>query len=626
MAEYDYEEGGFMALYFILTFLIIILIPLSTSTLVPSFKKDTSNVCECSECSVKQQKAKRTSPLQRLSPSGIFTLILWVIFFGIAYKLATTKLDSKIYDPFEILGLAPTSDEKAIKKHYKKLSIKFHPDKVKLAINQTIEEVSNHFVDLTKAYKALTDETVRENLRLYGNPDGKQDFKVGIALPPWVIESSNNGWVLGSYAILFGGLLPYLVGRWWFGSRQHTKDGVHARTAESFFKALGEDDTVQDVVRTLSQGFQYEEGVVVPGGSEAALQEEIKNKIGSPSRALILLYAHLLRIQVNDAQLRKEQEKMVARLPSMLASLLAMTLSHNWLVPSLHVMHLHAYLAQALMPGSSEQAQLPHTKESDTQEDIEKVLKETTPQASDITKAARHTTKLEVMDVYFKVLGERIITPGAIVHLVFQARVVPQTKPTGPHISEASSSAPKDERHQSFWSNKKDTEDITNPVVPLAHAPHWPTERKPQWWIFLADQKQNRVFVPPMKFSEVPLYDPNVPAASQATDRLYKLTFQAPPTAGTLALQVHFVSDSFLGEDIRRSIVLKVEDVSALTDEEQGAEDDISDPEEDSLAGQMAALRGGPVKRALVEESDDDDDSTTDGDASSDSDSDSDSD
>lgn len=37
MAEYDYEEGGFMALYFVLTFLIIVLIPLTTSSLIPSF-------------------------------------------------------------------------------------------------------------------------------------------------------------------------------------------------------------------------------------------------------------------------------------------------------------------------------------------------------------------------------------------------------------------------------------------------------------------------------------------------------------------------------------------------------------------------------------------------------------
>lgn len=35
MAEYDYEAGGFMSLYFVLTFLIIALIPL-TSSLIPS--------------------------------------------------------------------------------------------------------------------------------------------------------------------------------------------------------------------------------------------------------------------------------------------------------------------------------------------------------------------------------------------------------------------------------------------------------------------------------------------------------------------------------------------------------------------------------------------------------------
>lgn len=54
--------------------------------------------------------------------------------------------------------------------------------------------------------------------------------------------------------------------------------------------------------------------------------------------------------------------------------------------------------------------------------------------------------------------------------------------------------------------------------------------------------------------------------------------------------------------------------MSALTAEEQGAEDEISDPEEDSLAGQMAALRGGAVKPARGEQEDDDDESGTDDD------------
>jgi len=39
MADYDYEEGGFMALYFVLTFLTIILIPLTSSYLVPSLSR-----------------------------------------------------------------------------------------------------------------------------------------------------------------------------------------------------------------------------------------------------------------------------------------------------------------------------------------------------------------------------------------------------------------------------------------------------------------------------------------------------------------------------------------------------------------------------------------------------------
>ena len=128
------------------------------------------------------------------------------------------------------------------------------------------------------------------------------------------------------------------------------------------------------------------------------------------------------------------------------------------------------------------------------------------------------------------------------------------------------------------------------------------------------------------------------------TDRIYKVQFQAPPTVGAYTFQIHFVSDTFVVEDVRQNITvsligdilnlstlnklsqLKIEDVSALTADEQGAEDEISDPEEDTIAGQMAAMRGGPVKKVTASGSDDDDESTTDGEQSSGSDSDSDSD
>jgi translocation protein SEC63 len=71
---------------------------------------------------------------------------------------------------------------------------------------------------------------------------------------------------------------------------------------------------------------------------------------------------------------------------------------------------------------------------------------------------------------------------------------------------------------------------------------------------------------------------------------------------------------------------LKIDDVSALNADEHQAEDEISDPEEDSLAGQMAAMRGGAVKKSQDYDEGSDDESSTDDDQESGSNSDSDSD
>jgi len=68
---------------------------------------------------------------------------------------------------------------------------------------------------------------------------------------------------------------------------------------------------------------------------------------------------------------------------------------------------------------------------------------------------------------------------------------------------------------------------------------------------------------------------------------------------------------------------LRVEEFTALNANEQHKEDEISDPEEDSLAGQMAAMRGGTVKKHR-EDSDDESSTDDEGDVANDSSSDSD--
>jgi len=59
-----------------------------------------------------------------------------------------------------------------------------------------------------------------------------------------------------------------------------------------------------------------------------------------------------------------------------------------------------------------------------------------------------------------------------------------------------------------------------------------------------------------------------------------------------------------------------VEDLSSLNADEQHEEDEISDPDEDTLAGQMAAMRGGTVKKTVY---DSDESSTDDDEAGSES-------
>lgn len=90
-------------------------------------------------------------------------IVGWIIFIIIAYKTSQIEIEHKEYDPFAILGIDRDAADKDIRKRYRELSKTMHPDK------GGDEEM---FKELTKAYKALTDDEARENWAKYGNPDG----------------------------------------------------------------------------------------------------------------------------------------------------------------------------------------------------------------------------------------------------------------------------------------------------------------------------------------------------------------------------------------------------------------------------------------------------------------------
>lgn len=206
------------------------------------------------------------------------------------------------------------------------MTLQKHPDKVKLAVNQTIDEATAIYVEISKAYKALTDEEVRNNYLQYGHPDGKQSFSIGIALPKMMVEEGAGKYVLLVYGVFLGVLLPYVVGRWWYGTQRMTKEKVLVASAGKLFQEYKDDMTQNGVVCALSTGEEYngvlkgnkadqglgkvEKTIMAEGESTGVLAnlakkdlDKINSLEGVRRKACALLWAYLGRVKLEDATL-----------------------------------------------------------------------------------------------------------------------------------------------------------------------------------------------------------------------------------------------------------------------------------------------------------------------------------
>ncbi|KAJ3507822.1 hypothetical protein NLJ89_g6088 [Agrocybe chaxingu] len=680
MAAYEYDEAGVMAAYFLITFLALVLVPLTISALLKRPDKTVSDGCQCTPCIEQRkivQKQERGSILNpKLSRRTYFLVGGWSLFTFVCYRVSLLKVENKIYNPFEILGISSSLPDKEIKSHFKKLSRVYHPDKVKATANMTIEMIQERFVQITKAYKSLTDERIKENWQKYNNPDGPQTTSMGIALPKWIIEGKNNIWVLGVYGLLFGGALPALVGRWWFGNRQKTKDGIYAQSAAAFFKTLKEESGMEDVVGALGKAYQWElDASKFKSAAELdTLEKTITDKLGvkwtevrrvavdydgklyeARRRALVLLYAHLLRLEIKDTRLKKQQKEVLLQTPLLLNALLNVSIVRTWLMPTLTIIRLYAFLAQALPPNASDKmrfTQLPGITTEDVAKFAEKAKERSEKdgkvrdmsdllfeleakedgRARDVRKAMEKWGRVEIVDAAFKVIGETVIAPSSIIYLLVKLRITPpgankDIEPKDLSVDETKKLLQQNEKiDEKFLESRLDAEELlpaqAKEANSSAHAPYWPgvspTLIDPQ--TLLVDCPRRRQIqphcCPTHEDHRHPLRPPGA-GPHERDYRSYKMQFQGPPNTGLFTWKVYIVSDTFVGEEAVREITLKMEDPPVVDD--TPSEDEISEPDEDSLAGQMAAMKGQPVKKRKEESSDDE--SSTDDDKSSDSDS-----
>ncbi|KAF8541424.1 Sec63 Brl domain-containing protein [Trichophaea hybrida] len=642
--DYNYDDKGQFFPYFVLTILLLVLVPLSYSTFAPSKQIGASKVplikgpsynppqYEQVEASRRRQ-AKKERRLKRFT-----ALVLgWAVFGYMCYLIATTDITvGKIWDPYQILGISTSATEKAIKSHYKKMSLKFHPDKIRPGPNETMEMLNDRFVELTKAYKALTDEEVRNNYIQYGHPDGKQSFSIGIALPTWIVAEGNTYYVLAVYGLLFGILLPYTIGKWWYGTKKHTKDGVMVESAGRLFKEYDEDMSEEKLIEVLSTGEEIKELTggdrekTWANGEDATIEKKLA-QAGLPEmeikalgkydgwrrRALGLMWAYLYRIDVGSDTLENIKLDIIPTAIALNRSFVSICLAFGNLEPLLSSFHLSQRFIQAIAPGHSPLLQLPHFDEKIVRA-VEKeggknhwnvqrlmsipedkrrklcigkgLLSE--PQYQTAMTFARNLPALRVEAAFFKVLGEKLITPSSLITFVVKLRIDLLDEDPDETDVEALLG-----RKGSQWSSSSDSSkpDASSTDLALAHAPFYPRDHHPNWYVFLTDVRQGKLVIPPQPITS---FDKDPENFGIVT---VKMQFQAPPSDGEFPFVMMCVSDSYLGVDTQKSVTLEVAPGEGAKVEEI---DDISEPDEDSLAGQMSAMRGAarPKKKAKKED------------------------
>ncbi|KAL8647753.1 MAG: hypothetical protein Q9226_006300 [Calogaya cf. arnoldii] len=693
--DYTYDEQGQFFPYFILTISALITVPLTFSLLKPTKELEStapkikSDFKPPDENLIQGQKRKQWRRERRLKRfiavvAGYATIVLMM------YLIAVTKTTApKIWDPYDILEIPRSADEKKINKRYRDLSRVFHPDKARPdeAKNQTIDDINDHWVELSKAYKALTDEEVRNNYIQFGHPDGKQSYSIGIALPKFIVTEGNGKYVLLVYGLLLGVLLPYVVGKWWYGTQKMTKDKVLLASAGNLFKEYKEDITDGGVVNALTCGEEYKD--VLTGnkaenglgrvekkigesptfgqkvcGLDPSDQQTLENSDGVRRKALALLWAYLGRVALDGSALDDEKYEVAPLALALNESWTAISLAYGNVAQILSAYHTSQNLIQAIPPHASPLLQLPYitpaiastiegpnARDHFTIQDFmslpeykRRKLATDQPNVLEIGQyntavaVARQLPLLRLEKVFFKVIGEKVITQSSLVQMVLKARVIPPGTANVPPVNELDlvdvdpdegdvdalvGRYPTRSKKAKILDGSDDTQ--ANPEEkplqpPLAYAPYFPRDHSPRWHVFLADSKLGKMAVPPFTFTTFnkPLFDDaGKPTFNMQT---FKMQFQAPPQIGKYMFTMHLVCDSYVGMDSKTDVVLEVEDSAKAVEIVQ--EDEISEPEEDSIAGQMSALKTGgqqPRRKKQVQEvASSDDESDTEGDAGSD--------
>uniref|UniRef100_A0A2K5YGL9 Translocation protein SEC63 homolog n=1 Tax=Mandrillus leucophaeus TaxID=9568 RepID=A0A2K5YGL9_MANLE len=290
----------------------------------------------------------------------IVLLAGWALFLFLAYKVSKTDREYQEYNPYEVLNLDPGATVAEIKKQYRLLSLKYHPDKGG-------DEVM--FMRIAKAYAALTDEESRKNWEEFGNPDG------------------NN--------IIFLLNLYSRGGSWWYRSIRYSGDQILIRTTQiyTYFVYKTRNMDMKRLIMVLAGASEFDpqynkdatsrptDNILIPQlireiGSINLKKNEPPLTCPYSLKARVLLLSHLARMKIPET-LEEDQQFMLKKCPALLQEMVnvicqLIVMARNreereFRAPTLasleNCMKLSQMAVQGLQQFKSPLLQLPHIEE-----------------------------------------------------------------------------------------------------------------------------------------------------------------------------------------------------------------------------------------------------------------------
>lgn len=635
-SRYEYDENSETWPYFLLTSVLVPLIPATISkaySFVSELKRSESSFSfkttnnwfkPYNEKEIEKFKTSRGRS-KLFNKSNIFITLGWILVAILFLKISSITLvvSETNFDPWKILEISESATEKAIKTAYRKLSLKYHPDKVDTSSmsQKEIDAVDAAYVLINKAYKALTDETIRENFLKYGNPDGPNEIKHGIALPKFLIDGPTSPFLVLIYVLLIAVILPMMVSSWWNGVKSKTKQDIHVNTADHFMKVMINSSPVKlllvdDILECVSHAAEY---------------IEIDSTL-TPEKVHSLLLSYVNRESSKEENLRL---KVVSITPKLLSAFIEIAAAFKNTDYCLKLVDAHRSIIQALNVDKDSKTrkfqqilQLPGTEISklDSTQNIltlGKLLKKPTIDPSkflgvdektvkNIQEYAKSIPLIEPYECTFKVPGEDFIPPNSSSHINLKFITKSPLHKSKPTLKDFSKEVIENQfEEEETMENLRDPLRIVEEqkIIELKNLPpFFPDDgyvkQNCGWVAFLVAQRDNKIVEVPKIIKKANLSNLDLTQEqylkSDCQISTFKIQLQSPTPSAVGEYQFRLVIRNliYFGSDIDIPLIMKVEDKPVdATKDVYG----IEDPAEDSIAGAMAQLRGDPVKKIKFE-------------------------